>query len=662
MFTPEKMHQINVVVFETEVDAVARTVLRLGLLHLVQLDDSGEWAGELDQVRMDKLGSRIEGVRARVSGLMKNLGIRELPREKKEYSPPEVTPDLISEVERDISTLEDRLETIRQREDQLYNRREKLEGMLTEFAPLSDLRVPVSESPYTFLLMRYGEVERENLDYIRDKISSLSAVLLTLSSEGEREVVLLVGLKSDRLKLKRILREAAFREMEIPEKAKETAPATDELKDKIEQIDGQLSEVSKEINELKEKNTTRLLEWHRALTAAHLLMKVKGYLKKTRKTYVLSGWIPSNKRKLVEKEILREARGRAIIEVIPPAEITGYRRGKLKVPVLLKHPRFFRPFQMLVSSFGTPGYRLIDPTPVVAISFMVMFGMMFGDIGHGVVLAVLGYLLGFRGTSGNEGKVLAGRLAFYCGLSSILFGFMFGSIFGVEDLIPHIWMKPMNNVLYFFKVALYFGIAMITLGIIFNLVNAVRTRNIREALFGQSGLVSAVIYWVGVGVVSVFLANRSIPVILLVFALGIPVLLLFLREPIMALIQHRHVSFSGGVLTYLMETVIEVMEIVTGYLGNTVSFIRVAAFSLAHVGLFIAVFSMADMVRGKSGGIVYWSLIMLVGNIVIIGLEGLVVTIQAIRLEYYEFFGKFFVGGGESYKPIGLGGSPDHQE
>ncbi|MCK4349312.1 MAG: ATPase, partial [Candidatus Krumholzibacteria bacterium] len=96
--------------------------------------------------------------------------------------------------------------------------------------------------------------------------------------------------------------------------------------------------------------------------------------------------------------------------------------------------------------------------------------------------------------------------------------------------------------------------------------------------------------------------------------------------------------------------------------ANTVSFIRVAAFSLAHVGLFIAVFSLVDTVKGKSAGVVYSALILIIGNAVIIALEGLVVTIQAIRLEYYEFFGKFFIGGGQAYKPIGIGEASESQD
>ncbi len=216
--------------------------------------------------------------------------------------------------------------------------------------------------------------------------------------------------------------------------------------------------------------------------------------------------------------------------------------------------------------------------------------------------------------------------------------------------------------IYFFKVAVYFGVVLISTGILLNVINAIRARDFKATLFDQAGLVSAVIYWCGIGAVSIFLSNRPIPVKLIIFGIGIPVLLLFLREPLSALAGRRKVRFEKGILTYLMETVIEIMEIVTGYLGNTVSFIRVAAFALAHVGLFIAVFSLVEMVRGGVSGAIYSALILIFGNAVIIALEGLVVTIQAIRLEYYEFFGKFFMGGGVAYKPIGLGGKPGRKE
>ncbi|MCK4236950.1 MAG: hypothetical protein KAX38_07505, partial [Candidatus Krumholzibacteria bacterium] len=375
----------------------------------------------------------------------------------------------------------------------------------------------------------------------------------------------------------------------------------------------EINEIDRKLGNIKDRTAVVITEYHRSLQVAQLLLKVKSFLKKTRKTYIFSGWLPSGSRRIVEREILGAAKGRAIIEVVAPDEIVGVKKGSVKVPVLLRHPGFFRPFEMLVSSYGLPEYTFIDPTFFVAISFLIMFGIMFGDIGHGAVLAVLGWLLGFRSRTAKEASKLIGKLAFYCGLSSIVFGFLFGSIFGLEELIPHVWIKPMNNVIYFFKVAIYFGIVMISIGIIFNIINAIRARDFKTGLFDHAGLVSVIIYWGGIGAVSIFLSKKPVSWKLLTYAIGVPIFVLFLKEPIAALLARRRMVFEKGVTGYLMETVIEVIEIITGYLANTVSFIRVAAFSLAHVGLFIAVFSIVDMVKDKSGGVIYSALILILG-------------------------------------------------
>jgi V/A-type H+-transporting ATPase subunit I len=392
-----------------------------------------------------------------------------------------------------------------------------------------------------------------------------------------------------------------------------------------------------------------------------MLLKVKSYLKKTRKTYIFSGWVPSKRKREVENEILRAAKGRAIVEIISPEEITGVKSGQLKVPVMLENPGFFRPFEMLVSSYSLPEYKFIDPTFFVAISFLIMFGMMFGDVGHGIVISIIGWLLGFRKSGRSDGVTLVGKLGFYCGLASIVFGFLYGSVFGVETWIPHLWLSPMHEIGRFFKFAIFFGVGMISVGIIFNLINTLRVRNFMGTFFDHAGLVSAILYWSGIGAAAIFMRNRPIPIKLVTFGILLPVFLFFLREPLAAIFGRRRMRFSTGVGTYVMESFVEIIEIITGYLGNTVSFIRVAAFALAHAGLFVAVFSLVDLVKEESGGAIWTVLIFLIGNAVIIALEGMVVTIQAIRLEYYEFFGKFFVGGGTAYKPIGLGWNPDRK-
>jgi V/A-type H+-transporting ATPase subunit I len=655
MFLPERMQQINVLVLESELDDVVRAIVRLGILHLIRLDDQEPWAENLRSYEAGGAGAKIDFLRSRITNLTKDLGIHELTVEAGE-SIPEITMGDLGEMEKYLATLQLSIEGTVARRNDMTKKLERLEAIASEVSPLLSLGIPIERSMYTFLDVHYGEVRTENVAFIREKIAALAAVFLPVGRREKSELVLLIGLKSDRLKIKRILSEASFEEIEISEAVrKETPQVSGELVKRIDDLKEELAGINREVAVIRDENLPKITEYNRSLMIAALLLRFKNYLKRTKKTYILSGWIPSKERRVIEREIMDAAKGRAIIEVHSPEELPAVKSGRVKVPVLLKHPRFFKPFEMLLSSYGLPDYKVIDPTFVMAITFLLMFGVMFGDVGHGAVLVLIGALLNRRAKLPSSTMALFGKLAMYCGTSSIVFGFLFGSVFGFEKLIPHIWMKPMSNIMYFFKIAIYYGIAVITLGIAFNLINTIRARKFTAVVFDHAGILVAIMYWAGIVAVSFMLSNRPIPGKLLLIAIGVPLILIFFKEPIVDIVNRRKVHFAQGFGMYVFESLIEVMEIFMGYLANTVSFIRVAAFSLAHVGLFIAVFSLADMVSGASGGIVYSILIHIFGNIGIIALEGLIVTIQAIRLEYYEFFGKFFFGGGIAYKPISLG-------
>jgi len=243
----------------------------------------------------------------------------------------------------------------------------------------------------------------------------------------------------------------------------------------------------------------------------------------------------------------------------------------------------------------------------------------------------------------------------YCGASSVLFGILYGSVFGVETLIPTLWLKPLEGIEVLFKVAISFGIAVVSLGIILNIVNSVRTHSFVEHFFDESGPLIGVVYWAAVGVgIKFVLSSGRVSDKAIVLGVLTPLGIFFMQGPIMRIVGKRDQMFPEGVGTYVLEQLVETMEILMGYLANTVSFIRLAAFALAHAGLFVAVFSLAEVVGNVPGGTVLSWFVLILGNMVIILLEGLVVTIQALRLEYYEFFGKFFSGVGSKYQPARL--------
>jgi V/A-type H+-transporting ATPase subunit I len=397
-----------------------------------------------------------------------------------------------------------------------------------------------------------------------------------------------------------------------------------------------------------------LVDISRRVQAAVLLLNIKDYFKVTDKTCLFSGWVPEEETGDLVSNIREITGGTAVIEVTRADKIPGVDEGGVEVPVLFKQPPFLKPFELLVSGYGTPSYRMIDPTIFVGITFLLMFGMMFGDVGHGLVLLAGGLLTALKSKKWHE----AGKLGAYCGVVSMIFGFLFGSFFGLDSLLPTLWLKPLENMTDLFKAAIGFGVVMVSLGIILNVINSFRAHSFWQNFFDKSGPLVGVVYWAGIGIVlkTMISGGNSLSPAIFYGIFIAPLSVFTLRGPLLKLMGKQRRSFPDGIGTYIMESVVEVMEILMGYLANTISFIRVAAFGLAHAGLFVAVFSLARVVSARPGGLFLSWLVLILGNVVIILLEGLVVTIQALRLEYYEFFGKFFKGLGSKYEPAGAAG------
>ncbi|HVO76616.1 MAG TPA: V-type ATPase 116kDa subunit family protein, partial [Candidatus Bathyarchaeia archaeon] len=477
MFLPERMRQINVVVFKTEIDEVAKTIVRLGMVHLIRLDDEEPWARDLQTFEAARARAKIAVLRGKMAATLKELGIEESPT-RPENTVFDVSMTNIAEIEGYLATLDASLQQPMARRAEITKQLERMGAIASEVSPLLELGLPIEKTAFTFLDVHYGEIRAENVEVVRERIAELPAVLFSVANRGKNDVIVLIGVKSDRLKLKKILRDAGFNEIEITAEARKEAPGiTTELLARIEHAREELAGVDATIASVRESNETRLIEYSRLLRVAALLIRFVNHVKRTTRTYIFSGWIPVDELPAVEREIMQAARGRALLEVNDPDDVAGVREGRVKVPVLLKHPSFFKPFELLISGYAIPDYRAIDPTFFMAITFLFMFGIMFGDVGHGAVLGTLGWFLYRRAKAPGDTVALFGRLGMYCGASSILFGILFGSVFGIESLLPHIWMKPMDNVMYFFKVAIYFGIGVLTLGIALNVLNSIRRGN-----------------------------------------------------------------------------------------------------------------------------------------------------------------------------------------
>jgi V/A-type H+-transporting ATPase subunit I len=256
------------------------------------------------------------------------------------------------------------------------------------------------------------------------------------------------------------------------------------------------------------------------------------------------------------------------------------------------------------------------------------------------------------------------------GVASMVAGVVYGSFFANEVILKPVtqWLstlifgKPVDHfvnitapdkILTFFGFTIGVGAVINSVGLIINIVNQVRLRNWEKAFLSKTGLAGAVFFWYALSIaVRVLLGGRIGAIDIL--PLAIPLIAIFFREPIIHLATHKRPILKDGVLSFLMEGIVEMLESLTYYVSNSVSFLRVAAFAMAHAVLSVIVFELADMVAASPGGGVLRVLIMVIGNLIIIVLEGLIVTIQVIRLQYYEFFSKFFTETGEAFTPFTL--------
>ncbi len=496
---------------------------------------------------------------------------------------------------------------------------------------------------------------------------------------------------------------------------------------------------------------------HRELEIA----KAQQQFGKSGGVFGVAGWLPAVKRTAAQTLAERVTDGTAVVAFTEPRDDELVRAGAEKVPVKFAGNRMLAPFQEMVTVYGVPRYGEIEPSPILAVGFLLMFGLMFGDVGQGAVLMLAGaWLLRGRKTQNSERRTQnaktglrtpdsglretveplnrepgtgsrgggpspamrkAGWFLLTGGASAVLFGFLYGSVFGSEEVLPHLWLSPLHGVRTLFAVAVGLGVAYLSLGVILNIVNRFGERRWFEGVFDKSGVLGLVFYWgcLGLGVKAA-LAGGVTPAMFALVA-GAPLLLLALKEPLRAAMEGRTQNAerrkfesaavgsrrqlsadieSGGWkngrteetknargpqpancnasdagprpatveplnrepgtparedrLTLFFGAGMEVFETVTGFLANTVSFVRVGAFALSHATLCMTVYVVGGLVRDLPGGGLWWLLVVILGNALVIALEGMIVTIQGLRLQYYEFFSRFFGGDGVAYKPFVL--------
>ena len=648
MFT-RRMRRLTAVVMESESDSVVKALLEKGVMEFVHI-------GALPADKMSKLSEHsavvpkaaLTDMRVRVETLMKEGGIA-LP-ELDGKAVEELSPLDMDGFRRTLDRLSLSLQSVRDDQRRINQ----------EINSIEEIMRYAEESKDEYLDLRVGITTHGSSDDLLERLGKIGGVFIFSSKP-----FVSLTLRRDSARVTDAMDKFGWTESTDSDAQKSAlSMAMSEAKAITEGYRADLDRLSAAAKEKILAMSGELSDIWKNVRIHELCEHVESFFSYTRNTTLFSGWVPEEESADVESIISRVTSGRCIIEWTEADEIP-----REEVPVEMTSPKILRPFERMVSNYSTPEYGSINPTPFTAVAYLCMFALMFADLGQGFILLLVGligkWLYGKNPTKkdGIISRYLCSLLIFL-GPASMVGGLLFGSCFGFS-LIPALWFnfdavvegEPVQGLIQdiydILGITIRFGIIVIYLGLILNWINLVRKRRFVELVFDKNGIVGGILYGLGIWFAWGYVASgyRTFPSAPFFAPLLLACLALILAKvPVEAVIERRKEGIGHVLMSTVMDFLVEVLEIFSGLLSNTLSFMRVAGLGIAHASLMSAFYQIADM----TGSTIPRILIMILGNVLVIVLEGLSAGIQSLRLNYYEFFTKYFTGHGMAFEPVGL--------
>lgn len=551
--------------------------------------------------------------------------------------------EVVRKANQDYMELQDKKDKLKRKIDELH----KKQQIIAPFRPLDCELSRILQ--YKYITYRFGRIAVEFYHKMEKYLmDDLGAIFV----EGERDDSFVYGAyfvsPGEAQKVDAVFRSLHFEKIELPSEFRGTPEAEyRKIVKEIYNANQEIENLDKEAGEMLAGRAPQLIAAKNRLEelannfdvrkmAARMEDKKEDY-------YILCGWMAEDD---IEKFINEIKDDDKVFVVVEDDHDTYFGEP----PTKLENPKIFKPFEMFIQMYGLPSHDEFDPTVFVGLTYSFIFGVMFGDVGQGLLLLIGGGLIYYF-----KKAPLAGIIA-TAGIFSTIFGFMFGSIFGFEDIIKPLWLRPINHMTTLpfigklntvFIVAVAFGMGVILIAMILHIVNAVRSHDMENIWFDANGAAGFVFYASVVVTIVLFMTGHKTPGgIVMAVMFGIPLLLILFKEPITRKLQKRADTMEEGAGMFLVQGFFELFETLLSYFSNTLSFVRIGAFAVSHAAIMEVVLILA----GAESGSPNWVVIVL-GNLFVCGFEGLIVGIQVLRLEYYEMFSRFYKGSGRAFDP-----------
>lgn len=636
MFKPLSMQHVSLWVLNSDAPQASLLLATYGIF---TPEKSQAWERDLPETPGDRYAEVFSEADARLGKILEHFGPAPPATREIEFGEAESLPagpeaptleqlqewnDWLGELWNEVS----RCEEDKRRLAEELEHNASLLNSLEHFKAL-DIDLAWLARPKRFLQTQIGTVPETNLARLGEALELSGFLIEVFDTQDGRAYAVAVGPVGKHNEIRGALDAAGWQEMALePELLAHPGKAREELEKASENLrqEAQASELRRRA--ILGNADEKLSDVRKGMALAEPYVRISAETLRARGGLALiTGWIPQRDVERMRRALDARLADRYVLQLRPP-----FASELDIVPSAVRYPDWLGPFADLVRNYGIPRYGEFDPTWLFAISFVLMFGMMFGDIGQGLVIAGGGFAL--------TGKARRFRSLFVAaGLSATVFGFAYGSLFGFETVIEPLWISPLHDPVRMLLAAVLWGVGFITLTQLLTIYNRLAAGMVSRALFDAGGVAGLVLYLgSAAGIYGLGTSGQFGLTAALAAGAGLGAILVW-----------NWMENHGGAAERLLTVIIESFESVIGFFANTLSFMRVAAFSINHVALALAVFTIADSL-GTTGR---W-ITLVIGNIVILVLEGAIVAIQVLRLEYYEGFSRFYSGSGRAFQPLVL--------
>ncbi len=441
-----------------------------------------------------------------------------------------------------------------------------------------------------------------------------------------------------------------FEEYCIPDYVRGTPQfAISNIEAQIKEEKANLEHIESSIRAFKDKNSKRLLQLYCKVKMLHDTFEYRKFAVVGRKKFHINGFVSHSNINTFVK--MFDDMSGVVVESLSTEE-----SHSITPPVKLKTCWLFKPFEMYVETYGLPRYKDLNPSSYMGFIYCIIFGIMFGDVGQGIVLFAAGLAVW------KVKKSIIGLILTRCAIFSFLCGLAYGSCFGFEGMFSEFWQAiglgslfPVNllestNSMNILMLSLILGIGIIISAMLINIFINFKNHQIGKAIFSHNGLAGLAVY--GSCFISmIFIMTLNINILSPTFilcAILIPLVVIFFSKPLSNIIEKKLSKNSKNKTDKFnaVNAAFDMIDIVLSYFSNTLSFLRIGGLALSHAALMLVVMQFSHM-AGSLGS----PIVIIIGNIFVMGLEGLIASIQALRLVYYEVFSRFYNSDGKPFKP-----------